>query len=225
MWNATKKYQHGFSILEVMLVVTVVAIIFFAILTRISIWRTTYGEEQNLAQVQEFVAELMQGARAYYYSTCGTSPAPSTLTCSQLVSGGGITQQECDAMSKISPWGAGFSVKILEPVTIPPFYQLQVVGTFSSYPYDMAKLAATVNADAYAGGNQLTWTRLPSNTNVNQGVWYRVPGGLVAVTNATAVGGTKFDSGMWILNAGLAQFTAFQQKQGNVSGTTPACPD
>lgn len=217
------KKQQGISLLEILLLVALVAVLLLAAAQRLVIWNSTYKQTKNLAQVREFVAEMMQGAKAYYFANCHASnwTPPSNLKCSDLISAGGVTPQQCDAMDNAKPWGASFVVNILEPVNAPPFFQLQVQGTFNSYPYDITKLVSVLSADAYVGNNQLTWTRLPSNSNVNQGVWYRVPGNVVAATNANEIGGTHFDSGLWMMNAGLAQFSAVQGKAAN----NFACPD
>jgi prepilin-type N-terminal cleavage/methylation domain-containing protein len=204
--------QQGNSLLELILAVAIAAVLLTMAL-RLAIWNSVYKQEKNLAQVQEYVAELLAGLNAYYYATCQTSPEPEILSCNRLVVAGGITQKQCDAINNNRPWGVSFTMNILEPVTNPPFFQLQVQGTFGNYSGDMNKLAALLNADAYVGDQQLTWTRLPNNSITNQGIWYRTPGNYMAATNVGEIGGNHFASGMWIMKAGLAQFAKSQPVQ------------
>ncbi len=205
-------HQHGLSLLETMLVVAVIGIIFLGVMDRLAVWNSTYKQEKNMAQVQETIAELLAAASAQYYQTCKSGVQLKTLSCKDL----GLAASHC-----VNPWQgdltAPFTVQIVQSDVTEKFYQLKVQGDFSGYLQDKAALAKILNADEYDGSSYFYWTRLPSNSVTNQGVWYRVPGNYLAVTNMNETGGSHFDSGMWIMKAGLAQF---KKSQGDTQ-----CPD
>jgi prepilin-type N-terminal cleavage/methylation domain-containing protein len=208
-------HQQGLSLLEMLLVVVIIAMVFVGILGRLAVWNSTYNQAKKITQVQETVAELLAAASARYYQTCHSGQVTGTFSCQDL----GLDSSRC-----LNPWWGGpvqpFSVQIARDSNS-ELYQLKVIGDFYNYRGNKIQLAQLLNADAYDASGFFYWTRLPSNNITNQGVWYRVPGNYLAVTNTNEIGGNHFDSNMWIMKAGLAQFAASQQKQGG----TGACPD
>lgn len=194
--------QRGVSLLEIIVSIAVIAALLLAAMQRVMVWQSTANI--NLAQVQENVVELLAAASAKYYETCRptTGPVPTqALSCADL----GLNTARC-----VNQWGTNtasdFSVQLVQQAGT-SVYKLIVSGNFSNYPSTkLSALAKVLNADGNIQGSTLTWTRLPSNSSINPGVWYRTPGNYLAATNTTETGGLRVGSSMWMMDADLAEF-------------------
>jgi type II secretory pathway pseudopilin PulG len=224
---AWSRRQGGISLLEMMLVVAVAALLLTIAVRQALIWNSGYQAQRQVAQMRENIAELLVAADSYYYAHCappGSLSLNAPLSCAELIGGGGfLDNRQCTAALQ-NPWSsAPLTVRVVQPDSSRAFYQVQVGGDFSLHKDNLASWVALLNADAVAGSSTLlTWTRLPNNSVVSQGVWYRVPGSYVLATNANTVGGTPFDSRLWIMRAGLAAFT---RSQDDDSHGKAGCPD
>jgi prepilin-type N-terminal cleavage/methylation domain-containing protein len=217
---------RGVSLLELMVVMAVIAALLAVVARQMLVWNGEYGWNKALTVVERNSAMLLAAASVYYYANCQKTLSIGTnLTCADLVAAGGFTSDAQCEQALQNPWGNGLNVQIVQQST--SHYLLQVTGDFSAFPVNngtLTQLAQVLNAEYSGTGNALTWTRLPDNTVVNQGVWYRTPGGMLPVNNANETGGARFSSIMWIMKAGLGQFAA-SQKQQNPDIRTASCSD
>jgi hypothetical protein len=231
-----------------MMVLVIVAALLSAIMIRFSIWRTSYTWDRKFTQVQHSVAALLYAGGAYYYGNCknvnqgsSTMKVGIPLDCKDdlVIAGAFKDVDQCTAAMQNS-WGPPLQVEIIQVIAPDPspdpsgsngFYQVQVQGDFSNYPQQksLPQLAQTFGAE-YSGGTIFKWTRVPSNSVINQGIWYRVPGNYLAVTNTNEIGGTRFSLSMELLNAELRRFGNNQPYIGPnppvpYAGRYRPCPD
>lgn len=220
-----RRKNTGVSLLEVMLIVMLVA----AGVLMAANQFFQYKRIKDITQIQQSVNQLLQAGAAYYYATC--TPAllvtPQQVSLNILLAAGVLPSIE----AVYNPRGLPFEVWIISgngaqgSAASGPPYLIQVRAVFSDDTASIGEIAKLLAADAWAGGNQLTWTRLPSQTLKNVPLSVYSPGGWSPVSAETGLGGQSVSSNLWMMNGDLAKFSkeeaANMQKSGGQGFTCP----
>jgi hypothetical protein len=209
----SKYWQRGASIFELMLVITVIALFTVVALRQISVGKGGRVSKTDLARmqtniaVQTNIAALRQAAEAYYYANCHDSSIYGKLiSCEQMVAVQGFaTMKQCEAASR-NPWGTIIIVYITPDIKMP---HILIQSEFSDYPGgkdkqaldNLVKLLEATKRE----GLLFSWDYVhsPYRPVVDIGVWQAIPGNYNAVSNTTAVAGTSYAPGLWVMNNNL----------------------
>jgi|GEM_PF-5062043 len=223
MLNYSHKHLAGISLLEMLLVLMLVAVGITLGLQQYF----QYKRLKDITQIQQSIEQLLQAGSAYYYATCNmgfVTPVSISLTDLQVM--GGLPNPK----QIINPWGdKPFEVWIISGngasahASGPP-YLIQVKADFSDANYTAEQVGQLVNllgADNWAGGKQLSWTRLPTQVAKFRPMSVQSPGGWVPSISGTYNGGQSITSNYEVMNADLAKFSKDEAK--NAGGYT--CPN
>lgn len=223
MYSCVYGRQRGVSLLELMLAVSIIAIILIVTVRQMAVWKATIP--QHVAAVQESVAEILRATNAYYYVHCKKLDEVVVLSCEDLVAVGGFANvDDCDKKVSLvtNPLvkQPGFTAKVVQLTDVKdqPYYFLSLSAKFNAPKHStLEHLAEVLGANYTDGSDEFTWNVLPSYTVTNQGVWYRVPGNYNPVTYTTTTGGSMA-TGLWIMNSELA---VWAKKQANAISQDP----
>lgn len=147
----SKQQQQGFTLLELVLMLVIVAIMSVGILHYFHYQRW----QRNVDQVQQSVQQVLYASNSYFHAQCGQwifPFNPRTVTEQQLVDAGLLANK---ALVK-NPWGDLFTISIdgrQRPVLLKVSAKMdKLPGVNPSNDYYAKLLGATAN------NNELTWT-------------------------------------------------------------------
>ena len=220
--NYRRYSQAGISLLEILLVLTVAALIFVLGFRQYSqfLW------SRDVAQIQQSVTQLLQAVNVYYYANCASTdfhPPYLNIDYALLKKAGGLenfTQLK-------NPWGNPFVVSLVSSQEnsqeTPGLLLLQVSADFPNYADRIDALANLLNA-AKMNGTQLAWIRLPSQSINHVSFSVMSSGGWVPIIGGSSIGGLPVSTNsLWLQRSNLETFKKVENK--NAGNMQVICPN
>lgn len=214
--------QAGISLLEILLVLTVAALIFVLSIRQYSqfLW------SRDVAQIQQSVTQLLQAVNVYYYANCANvdfHPPYVNINYELLKKAGGL---ENSTRIK-NPWGQKFVVSIISAQEntqeIQGPFLLQVSADFPNYADRIDALARLLNAEKI-NDTQLAWTRLPSQSINHESFSIMSSGGWVPIIGGSSIGSLPVSTNsLWLLRSNLETFKKVENK--NAGNLQVICPN
>lgn len=214
--------QAGISLLEILLVLTVAALIFILGIRQYS----QYVWSRDVVQIQQSVTQLLQAVNVYYYANCANAdfhPPYANIDYELLKKAGGL-----ENFTRIkNPWGQQFVVSIVSAQENSQQMQgpflLQVSADLPNYADRIDALARLLNAEKIKD-TQLVWTRLPSQSINHESFNIMSSGGWVPTIGGSSIGGLPVSTNsLWLLRSNLETFKKVENK--NAGNLQVVCPN